>query len=144
MRREILRLIDANFNRSREGLRVCEDIARFILDSEAMTRKLKKVRHDLTRIMKCSRIPAKKLPLSRNIANDIGKSSGLLSEMSRSDTRDIFLANIERVKESMRVLEEFFKLCDREAAAEASSLRFMVYDIEKSFAKRISSLRGIK
>ena len=39
------RIIDANLNRSREGLRVCEEVARFHLSSPQLTRELKSVRH---------------------------------------------------------------------------------------------------
>ena len=32
MKQDLLRIIDANLNRSREGLRVCEEISRFVLE----------------------------------------------------------------------------------------------------------------
>ena len=42
------RVIDANINRAKEGLRVVEDICRFILDNEQLTDKIKHNRHILT------------------------------------------------------------------------------------------------
>jgi thiamine-phosphate pyrophosphorylase len=39
--------MDANFNRSREALRVMEEFARFVLDDPALTAALKTARHDL-------------------------------------------------------------------------------------------------
>jgi thiamine-phosphate pyrophosphorylase len=42
-----LRIIDANLNRSSEGLRVLEDIARFILGDAMLTQELKTLRHHL-------------------------------------------------------------------------------------------------
>ncbi|MCX5667705.1 MAG: hypothetical protein NTY34_05295 [Candidatus Omnitrophica bacterium] len=51
--------------------------------------------------------------------------------MGRLDYSDIFSANIERTKESLRVLEEFFKLFDKGSSARFTKLRFKVYEIEK-------------
>ena len=45
---KFLRVIDANFNRAKEGLRVCEDVCRFWLDEEVLTKKFKSLRHRLT------------------------------------------------------------------------------------------------
>ena len=45
MRPGLLRILDANSNRSREGLRVCEEVARFVLNSHPLTKDLKRLRH---------------------------------------------------------------------------------------------------
>ena len=45
MNPKILRIIDANANRLREALRVCEDIARFILSDKRATQEFKSLRH---------------------------------------------------------------------------------------------------
>ena len=47
-RDKILRVIDANLNRSREGIRVIEDTARFYLDNEKISKELKNIRHLIT------------------------------------------------------------------------------------------------
>src|SRR3990167_4429502 len=101
MQKEIFRLIDANFNRSREGLRVCEDIARFILNSPRLTKELKSVRHRVSGILKGSRIYPKILFGSRDVKSDVGRRPRARSEMHRRDSFDIFYANLERVKESL-------------------------------------------
>ena len=44
---ELFRIIDANYNRAKEGLRVCEDIARFILNDKALSAGFKRARHTL-------------------------------------------------------------------------------------------------
>ena len=62
--------------------------------------------------------------------------------MKRAGYRDIFEANIERVKESLRVLEEFFKLVDLKRSASFKDLRFKIYDIEKMALKKIASLHN--
>jgi thiamine-phosphate pyrophosphorylase len=41
------RLIDANLNRAREGLRVLEDLARFELDDAALSERAKQIRHGI-------------------------------------------------------------------------------------------------
>lgn len=144
MRKEILRLIDANLNRSREGLRVCEDIARFVLNSRQLTAELKSTRHAITGILKQVKGGAKVLSEARDSYGDIGKRSGLGSEFDRRSCADIFSANLERTKESLRVLEEFFKLLDAKAARKFQSLRFKVYGIEKKAFRKIPALRNFR
>ena len=140
LKRDIFRIVDANFNRSREGLRVCEDIARFILNSSALTKELKALRHGISDIIRSSPEMSKMLIESRDAKGDPGKAPMLGTEVSRQDISDIFTANIERVKESIRVLEEFFKIVDVRLSARLSRLRFRTYDIEKKAVKRLASL----
>lgn len=136
---DIIRIIDANLNRSREGLRVCEDIARFTLSSASLTRDLKEVRHAISDIAKKKPLGPGVLSESRDSEKDIGRCSKTAGEMSRDRIADIFSANIERVKESLRVLEEFFKLIDKRSSAKFASLRFRTYDIEKRAVKKLAS-----
>lgn len=131
MKREIFRIIDANFNRSREGLRVCEEVARFVWNSKPLTSELKSVRHALSAILKDTPSASEILRKCRDTVSDVGKRQRTRSEMSRISYRDIFDANIERVKESLRVLEEFYKLVDNRSSKKITRLRFKVYDIEK-------------
>lgn len=134
----VLRVIDANINRTKEGLRVCEEIARFILESRNLTAQLKKIRHGIDDI-------AKRLPDSLNLISerdalgDVGRKLNL-KELSRRDCRQIFTANIQRVKESIRVLEEFSKLLSASAALGFKEARYTVYEIEKRAAGKIASL----
>ena len=134
--KDIFRVIDANLNRSREGLRVCEEVSRFVLNSPALTAELKLVRHGISETVKALPSRGKALLESRDSENDVGRCSKLHSEMRRSGPADLFIANIQRVKESLRVLEEFTKLIDVKGAAKYSRLRFKVYDIEKKAVKK--------
>jgi hypothetical protein len=61
----------------------------------------------------------------------------VVSEMSRPRIGDVFSANIERTKESVRVLEEFYKLVDKKISAKFSELRFKIYTVEKKAVKRL-------
>ena len=45
MNKNHLRLIDANLNRLREGIRVVEDIFRYIYNNKQISTKLKSLRH---------------------------------------------------------------------------------------------------
>lgn len=135
IKREIFRIIDANFNRSREGLRVCEEVARFIWNSPGITKDLKAVRHSISAVLKNAPDTARILNEARDPRRDVGRHSCNKEEMSRVEHSDIFSANIQRVKESLRVLEEFFKLIDKKNSAKFTGLRFKVYEIEKKALK---------
>ena len=69
------------------------------------------------------------------------KASKLQTEMNRKSYRDLFIANMQRVKESLRVLEEFSKLCDAHVALRFQRLRFRAYDIEKKTVGRLPAGR---
>jgi len=43
----VLRVLDANANRAREALRVIEDFARFVLNNDELSARLKELRHEL-------------------------------------------------------------------------------------------------
>ena len=128
-----MRILDANYNRAKEGLRVCEDICRFILNDSPATRRFKNTRHRLTKIL--TAVGFKDLVLARQIESDVGKSS-LKSELKRKDIADIFYANIQRVKESIRVLEELTKLLSAASSAFLKTLRYQIYALEKTVIKK--------
>jgi thiamine-phosphate pyrophosphorylase len=120
-----LRLIDANLNRLREGIRVVEDIFRYILDDKTTSSRLKKLRH-LSRIYNY-----KELLKSRDIKNDVLKTS-TTSEQTRDNLQAILIANFKRAQESSRVLEEFTKLISTNASENFKYIRYELYDIEKN------------
>ena len=137
-RNKIHRIIDADLNRAKEGLRVCEEITRFILDDRKFTALFKLYRHEIDGIVK-KVYPASKLLGQRKSSSDVGREN-CRSELKRSCLQDIFWANIQRVKESLRVLEEFSKLENKKAALRFKQLRYRVYEIEKASFKKISAL----
>jgi len=135
MESKLLRIIDANFNRTKEALRVCEDISRFYMDEPALTRKLKSCRHKVTRILKSSPVEYKDLVSSRNAKQDVGKDSDY---KNKSNLNGIFLANMQRCKESLRVLEESHKILNGRLSEQFKNVRFGVYSIEKDAVKKMS------
>lgn len=130
---KLLRILDANANRAREGLRVCEDAVRFLLDDPVVTRQYKRLRHRLTSAVLALGIS--ELITARDIEGDVGRGT-TKAERRRGGTRDIFLANSQRVKESLRVLEEFGKLCDGQVAEDVKRLRYAAYALEKKVVER--------
>lgn len=133
----INRIIDANINRAKEGLRVCEEITRFLLDNPRLTSQLKALRHKIELLLPGL---ATKIELiqERNSRADIGaKIYG--NELKRDNIKDIFFANIQRVKESVRVLEEFAKLLNKNTAVKFKEIRYATYELEKKIAKIIQT-----
>lgn len=131
-RLDVNRIIDANTNRAKEGLRVCEEITRFVLNSGALTAGFKKARHDIDPLVKA--LEKKQALLSgRDSCADVGKRI-LANEIHRDTLFDVFFANIQRAKESIRVLEEFSKLRNRKLALSFKAIRYHLYELEKKTA----------
>ena len=134
----INRIIDANLNRAKEGLRVCEEITRFMLNNRKLTSQFKTIRHNLDGIAKGLAVNSFELLSQRQSISDVGKQI-YVNELKRKNVRDIFLANMQRVKESIRVLEEFTKLINKNTAIKFKKLRYDTYEVEKQAYMRISA-----
>jgi len=132
----IKRIIDANINRAKEGLRVCEDICRFSLNSRSLTVKFKRIRHKLTTLAD-SLGPRALFIKERDSRKDTGRRIKA-GELERSGVKDIFLANIQRAKESVRVLEEFSKLANSKTSIGFKELRYKIYETEKQSINKIT------
>lgn len=130
----LLRILDANFNRAKEGLRVCEDILRFSLNDEGLTQEYKKMRHSLNAIFQIGSL--NHLLKSRDITADIGKKT-TPEESYRKDLASVFFANSQRVKESLRVLEECSKLINIKTSQQFKKIRYSVYDLEKKAINKV-------
>jgi thiamine-phosphate pyrophosphorylase len=135
----IYRVIDANLNRAKEGLRVCEDITRFILDDTRLTSNFKNLRHKINSHIK-GLDNFSLLIRQRESKKDAGRKLWNKSEVKRSGFKDIFSANIQRVKESVRVLEEFTKLDDVDIALDIKQIRYDIYELEKKVIKKFQSV----
>ncbi|MCM8797176.1 MAG: thiamine-phosphate pyrophosphorylase [Candidatus Omnitrophica bacterium] len=139
MDRAIYRIFDANINRTKEGLRVCEEITRFILNNRSLTTQLKNIRHRIDLVLK--NMPSRlSFIAERESRHDIGR--GIFGqELKRKGVSDILFANMQRAKESTRVLEEFAKLINRDTALEFKEIRYKIYETEKKIAAKIAALR---
>jgi thiamine-phosphate pyrophosphorylase len=124
IKRDVQRLIDANLNRLREGLRVLEDVSRYIYDAKEFTMELKEIRHSLQKVYSIDRVRF------RDIINDVSKET-TESELKRDSFIDLIIANFSRTQESSRVLEEAFKLIAPKDSNLFKSVRYKLYDLEK-------------
>jgi thiamine-phosphate pyrophosphorylase len=122
----VWRLLDANANRAREGLRVVEDTARFVLDRADAAKALRKIRHDVDALV---RTDYKILLKHRDVAADSGKKNE--SAPYKAGIPDLLAANFKRCEEALRVLEEYGRFLSKPAVKKAQSLRFQVYRWEK-------------
>ena len=133
----MLRLIDANIDRLGEGLRVLEDVARFLLNDTALCRRLKNLRHKLVRDVQ----PLEQELLSaRRVAEDVGAPAKLPAGAEHQDLVALVTANSRRVQESIRVLEEFARLSSAPIGAKPAKLqrfRSEVYELEQELVSKL-------
>ncbi len=121
---ELYRVIDANLNRLKEGIRVVEDIMRYKDNNKELSSKLKELRH------RANIKDSIKLLKYRDSVNDVLRQS-IKSEMNRSDLSSIIIANFKRAQESARVLEELYKLQSPEHSENFKHIRYELYSLEK-------------
>jgi thiamine-phosphate pyrophosphorylase len=129
----MLRLIDANLNRISEGLRLLEDIARFMLNDAALSAVLKSLRHELSGEHSSLQIA---LLSARDSAQDVAAFAE--EQMNRADLPAVVTANARRVEESLRSLEEISKLPDLTLEpAKYKEARFALYELERVLMGKI-------
>ncbi|MCL2220397.1 MAG: thiamine-phosphate pyrophosphorylase [Chitinispirillia bacterium] len=139
MQDRIYRILDANFNRLREGLRVVEEYFRFIEENEGVCVSLKQMRHLLTGMEKV--IGQDALLAGRDTENDCFASEARPEEMSRVCAGDVLCANFKRAQEASRVIEEYAKICGAghhehdQVSRNAKEIRFALYELQKSAAQ---------
>ncbi|MFH1748071.1 MAG: thiamine phosphate synthase [Planctomycetota bacterium] len=131
---DVLRILDANYNRAREALRVIEDYARFVLDDADAATAAKQQRHALQEFTNTFG-PAALLG-ARDIANDVGRDTKTPSELQRQVPADIVHAAFGRLTEAARTLGEYAKLTSPDAAAIAETLRYSAYELEQRLVLR--------
>ncbi len=132
MNQSYLRLIDANLNRLREGIRVVEDIFRYVYNDKQTALKLKELRH------KARTNNYNELLETRDVKNDVLRAS-IKSEQNRTDMNSILIANFKRAQESSRVLEEFSKLISIEDSENFKYIRYELYNLEIVLTKITSN-----
>jgi thiamine-phosphate pyrophosphorylase len=132
---QILRILDAAANRAAEGLRVVEDYCRFALDDAFLTRLVKELRHDLAEAL--TALPRSDRHAMRETQQDVGTSISTSAELQRTDGTAVCEANCERMKQSLRSLEEFSKTLAPEVSTRLEALRYRWYTVEKSLSTRL-------
>jgi thiamine-phosphate pyrophosphorylase len=141
-RMDTARLLDACANRAREGLRVLEDYCRFVLDDAFLCRTLKEWRHDLTAAL--AELTPKLLLAARETQHDVGTELSTPSEQERESLRDVVQANIKRLQESLRSLEEYGKVQSPRLGEALEQLRYRAYTLERTLLLGISARQRLQ
>jgi thiamine-phosphate pyrophosphorylase len=137
MSRQTLRIIDANLNRTGEGLRILEDIARLLLNDAALTEQLKTMRHELIRSDSSFQ---QQLLQSRNAEGDVGANIEVPGEEKARELPVVLVANARRVQESLRTLEELAKVPGTTPELDSDKFkqaRFNLYTIERKLLSKL-------
>ena len=122
--RAIARILDANLDRAREGLRIIEEWCRFGWQEVKLADRCKQMRQELARWHDPS------FRLARDTMGDVGTELSHPQEESRENIEQLLQANICRVQEALRVLEEYGKLLNPSMGIAFKKLRYQVYTLE--------------
>jgi thiamine-phosphate pyrophosphorylase len=126
----VWRLLDANANRAREGLRVVEDTARFVLERADAARALRSLRHRFDELV---RDQYARLLKHRDVENDPGRKNA--SSRHRDGIAGLLASNFKRCEEALRVLEEYGRIVSPRAVREVQAIRYQVYQWEKKLGQ---------
>lgn len=132
MEKSIYRILDANFNRAREGLRVMEEYCRFVLNQPVLSARLKSIRHTLCQTIAI--VDPESLLCGRDSQGDVGKALRVEGQLKRSSLEDCVAAAAKRLTEALRVLAEVGQTLDVRLYDAFEKLRFEVYTLEKDIS----------
>ena len=118
------RILDANLDRAREGLRVIEEWCRFGLNDSQLTAQCKQMRQEL------ASWHSLELRLARDTPGDPGTALSHPNEEQRHSIEQLLQVNLCRVAEALRSLEEYGKLYDPQMGATFKKMRYQVYTLE--------------
>ncbi|MBD2105309.1 thiamine phosphate synthase [Leptolyngbya sp. FACHB-261] len=122
----IKRILDANLDRAREGLRVVEEWCRFGLENAQLSQECKQLRAELAPWHTADLLAA------RDTAQDPGTGLSHAAEEERNSLEAVLRANLCRVQEAFRVLEEYGKLWQPRMGSHFKHLRYRVYILESA------------
>lgn len=122
----IYRILDANLDRAREGLRIVEEWCRFGLNDADLTNVCKHLRQELAQWHK------PELRAARDTPGDPGTALTHPHEHQRTSLQHVLQANFARTEEALRVLEEYGKIYHPDMAAACKQMRYQVYTLESN------------
>jgi thiamine-phosphate pyrophosphorylase len=131
-------MMDVNFNRAREALRILEDFARFELGDRKTFTLFRKMRH---RIASLGKNFFKEMVDKRNAELDIGIETPLYPIKNKED---LLVTNFKRLQEALRALEEYFRITKENTSIRLKKLRFQAYVLEKEIIGTISRVKKLK
>lgn len=146
----VFRILDANLNRAREGLRTAEEFARLAAQDLPRARALKILRHDLDTLFRAPDLRAALLA-DRDVAQDVGAGLTLRSQNAARSAHktaapvtagEIAAAACKRTQEALRNLEEYLPAAAAAATVARlraalpapraiAAIRYALYDLER-------------
>jgi len=138
MQQAMYRIIDANFNRAREALRVMEDFCRFYLNDPALSGSAKELRHRL-----CGAIAGldnSSLVACRDTQNDVGTDIQVPGQLKRQNLDDMFIAASKRLPEALRTISEAAAGISPAISGEIEKIRYQSYTLEKDILARSNAV----
>jgi len=132
---KLYRILDANLDRAREGIRIIEEWCRFGTDSEELVEECKRLRQEIAEW----HMPV--FRAARNTPGDVGTDSTHPKEAERYSVQQVLLVNFCRIQEAMRVLEEYGKLYKPQMGEAFKQMRYRVYTLDSML---LSGLRREK
>lgn len=120
----LYRILDANLDRVREGLRIIEEWCRFGLNHPEFTDECKSLRQELAGWHRAE------FRSARNTIGDVGTGLTHEKESQRADIGAVLQANFCRIQEALRVLEEYGKVQDPAMGEACKQMRYRVYALE--------------
>ncbi|WP_413174363.1 thiamine phosphate synthase [Anabaena azotica] len=122
----VYRILDANLDRAREGLRIIEEWCRFGLNDASLAEACKHLRQEV------GRWHTAQMRAARDTPGDPGTDLTHPQEEQRADITSLLQANFCRVQEALRVLEEYGKLYDPNMGSAFKQMRYQVYTLEST------------
>ena len=122
----IHRILDANLDRAREGLRIIEEWCRFGLNNSQLVEECKQMRQEL------ASWHSSELRTARDTPGDPGTDLSHPQEEERHSLEQLLQANLCRVEEALRVLEEYGKLYKTKMGLACKQMRYRVYTLESN------------
>lgn len=122
----VYRILDANLDRAREGLRIIEEWCRFGLNQAQFTEECKQLRQELGQWHR------EEIRAARDTPNDPGTELTHPNEQQRANISELLRSNFCRTQEALRVLEEYGKLYSEPMAAACKQMRYRVYTLESN------------
>lgn len=134
----VRRILDANLDRAREGLRIVEEWCRLGLERLELAQECKHLRQEL------ASWHTDELRLSRDTPGDLGTQLSHPQEESRASIQQLLQANLCRVQEALRVLEEYGKLYQPDMGTAFKQMRYRVYTLESNLleSRRYQQLKA--
>ena len=126
MQSAVCRILDANLDRAREGLRIIEEWCRFGLNSVQFSEECKQLRQELASWHNAE------LRAARDTPGDPGIQLTHAQEQHRASLGALLQANFCRVEEALRVLEEYGKLYHPKMGGAFKQMRYRVYTLESN------------